>query len=238
MHSRKAKIITALALVPILILTGVLLFAGDNFNIIKGALSDKVPAEEAQEQLRQLGTRGHLAVSILSMLQVVLTFMPSEPVQVLSGLAFGIPIGLAACVFGVFLGNTLIFILYKVYGDKLRDYLGSKLDIDLSRAGASGRLALFIFILYLLPAIPYGMICFLAASMDMKFTRYTLITIIGTIPSELIGVALGHIAVSTSWILSVAVFIVLVIILAIVMKKRNQIFDYVNKLLAKNSQQC
>lgn len=234
MSTRKGKIITALCLIPVLVLIGVLVFAGGNVEIIKMALSDKLSAEEAQDKLRELGTRGHLAVSILSMLQVVLTFLPSEPVQVLAGLAFGIPIGLAACVFGVFLGNTLIFILYKVYGDRLQEYLGKKIDIDISRAGASGRLALFIFILYLLPAIPYGVICLLAASMDMKFTRYTVITIIGTIPSELIGVALGHIAVSTSWILSVAVFIVLVIILAVVMKKREAIFAYINRLIAEN----
>jgi uncharacterized membrane protein YdjX (TVP38/TMEM64 family) len=234
MHSRKAKIITALALIPVLVLIGILLFSGGNAQVIKAALSDELSAEEAQEKLRELGTRGHIAVSILAMLQVILTFLPAEPVQVLAGVTFGFPIALAACTFGVFLGNTLIFILYKVYGEKLHDYLGNKLDIDISRAGASGRLALFIFILYFLPAIPYGMICFLAASMEMKYPRYVTVTLLGAIPSVCIGVGLGHIAVSTSWILSVAVFLVLVIILAIVMKKRNQIFDWVNKLLAKN----
>ena len=87
------------------------------------------------------------------MLQVVMAFLPAEPVQVIAGITFGFLRGLAACAFGVILGNSIIYLLYRVFGDKLNDYFDKNLDFDIEKVGASGKLTAFIFILYFLPAI-------------------------------------------------------------------------------------
>ena len=55
----------------------------------------------------------------------------------LGGLTFGFPIGLACCAAGVFLGNTLVYVLYKVFGDGIRQYFVKNLHLDLEKAARS-----------------------------------------------------------------------------------------------------
>ncbi len=110
------------------------------------------------------------------MLQVVIAVLPAEPIQVVAGLTFGFWIGTLACLVGVVVSNTVIYALYKVYGDKMRSYFNHKLDIDFDSSSTSYKVTLVIFILYFLPAIPYGMICFLAATLGMKYWRFIITT--------------------------------------------------------------
>ena len=143
------------------------------------------------------------------MMQVVLTFVPAEPLHVIAGISFGLWKGMAVCLAGIMVGNTIVFILYKLFGTKLTDYFASNVDFDFESAKRSNKLALIVIILYCLPAIPYGIICFFAATMGMRYPKYILITGIGSIPSLILDVGLGHITMATSWTVSIIVFVVI-----------------------------
>ncbi len=227
----KRKIFTALALIFILAFLLWFLLHGENLEIIKSIFNGDVEKENIQDMLHNLGIRGYLTIVILSMLQVVTMVLPAEPVQVLAGLSFGIGPALLCCVGGVMLGITVIFIAYKIYGEKMSLYFDKKLDIDVKEYGNSGVLTLVIFILYFLPAIPYGMICFICATMKMKYPRYLLINTLGALPSELIGILLGHMAMNTSWILSLVVFLVLIALLVLTMSKRELLVKKANEYI-------
>ena len=231
--STKVKIFSIIGFLVLFLLLMVFLLSEENIEIIKSVFSDDVSSDQVHDILLGLGMRGYATVSILAMLQVVLTFLPAEPVQVVAGLAFGFPVGLLLCTIGVVLGNTIIYLLYLIYGDKLNQYFDRKLHFDLGRFAKSKRITLTIFILYFLPAIPYGMICLFAATMRMKYPRYIIVTTLGAIPSVCIGVGLGHIAVSTSWILSVAIFVVLLLVLVIVFKKKDAFFEKLDKIMMR-----
>ena len=235
MLSKKTKF-RILASALVIIITVLLLWmflSGGNFELLKSVFSDDLSRDEIRERLSELGIRGYITVAVLAMLQVVFTFLPAEPVQVISGIAFGFPVGLACCTVGVMLGNSIIFIFYKAFGNSIREYFVENLHINFDKISSSKRLAAIIFILYFLPAIPYGMICFFAVSLGMKYPRYILITVLGSIPSICIGVGLGHIAIATSWTISIIVFAVLLIVLAVVMLKRKAIFDKINRYIDK-----
>ena len=120
--NKRLKILTYI-LLPIIV--GLLLwmcFSGGNFELVKSVFTDNLTNEKVHERLLNLGIRGYATVVILSMLQVVFTFLPAEPVQVIAGVAFGFPVGLLCCTIGVFLGNSVIFLLYKVLGNSMREY--------------------------------------------------------------------------------------------------------------------
>ncbi|MBQ7333509.1 MAG: VTT domain-containing protein, partial [Clostridia bacterium] len=234
--STKIKVFSIIGFVIFFFLLMLFLLSPENIEIIKSVFSDEVSSDEVHDVLLGLGMRGYATVSILAMLQVVLTFLPAEPVQVIAGLAFGFPVGLLLCTIGVVVGNTIIYILYHVFGDKLNQYFDRKLHFDFEKLGKSGRITLTIFILYFLPAIPYGMICFFAATMRMKYPRFIIVTTLGAIPSVGIGVGLGHLAVSTSWILSVSIFVVLVAVLAVLMKKKDVLFEKLDKIMTKEKE--
>lgn len=233
---KKLKIIAGLSFIPLVILLGLFLLTGENLEILKTVFSEDLTNEEIQDHLSGLGIRGYVTISILAMLQLVIAVFPAEPVQVVAGLTFGLWRGVLACTVGVIVGNTIVYVLYKIYGDKLREYFNSKIDIDFSHGSAMRAITVVIFIMYFLPAIPYGMICFLAATLGMKYPRFIITTTLGAIPSVFIGVWLGHIALASSWIISVAVLAVLILILAIVMKKREFFISKINDYLKKTNE--
>lgn len=232
----KGKLFASLSFIPILFLLYLFLFTGDNKEILRTVFSHDLTNEEIQEHLSGFGIRGQITISILAMLQVVIAVLPAEPVQVVAGLTFGFWIGTLACLVGVMVGNTVIYVLYKIYGDKLRSYFNHNLDIDFSSASTAYKVSIVIFILYFLPAIPYGMICFLAATLGMKYWRFIIITTLGALPSVCIGVGLGHIALESSWMVSVGVFAVLVLLLALVMIKKDYFMGKINAFLKTNKE--
>ena len=229
--STKFKILSAIFFLVVLVLLAWFLLTKENIDIIVSVFKHDMTNDQIQERLSDLGIRGYITVSILSLLQVVLTFLPAEPAQVLAGLTFGFFPGLAACVLGVMMGNTLIFMLYKLLGDRLNAYFDKELHLNLNKLSNSKVIVLTILILYILPVIPYGMICFFAATMRMKYPKYIAVTTIGSLPSVIIGVLLGHAALATSWIVSVSIFGVLVIGLIIFFIKKKAVIDWINRII-------
>ena len=230
----RKKIITFICLTVFFALLALFLFSGDNLDLLRSLFTEKHTNEELQEKLRQFGIKGYVTIAILSMMQIVLPFLPAEPVQVVAGVAFGFPIGLLCCTVGVLLGNLFIFIMYKLYGNRIRDYFVKNIHLDFDKVSSSKKVTLIIFILYFLPAIPYGMICFFAASIGMRLPRYLIVTILGAIPSICIGVGLGHMAIEASWIISVIVFAVLIALLIVLFSKKEKIFAKINSYLDSN----
>ena len=211
------------------------LFAGDRLILFKELFSGSLSTDELRDELMDLGFGGYITIAILSMLQVVCTFIPAEPIQVLAGLSFGFPIGLLCCTIGVLLGNTMIFAMYSAFGNRLRNYFVKNLSFDFEKASGSPRITAVIFLLYFLPAIPYGMICFFAAGLGMKYHRYITVTLLGAIPSVCIGVGLGNMALTSSWIFSLCIFLILVGLLIFLSVKRDWIFAKVNAFANKPS---
>ncbi len=233
--SRKTrKIIIAIAFLALLVGLVFFLFSGDNRAILADLFRDDVTREEIQESLSKLGFKGYFTIGILSMLQVVLAFLPAEPVQMIAGVSFGIWHGVAICLAGVIVGNTIIYILYKIYGDKLSEFFTTNAEFDFEQARKSPKVSLVIFILYFLPAIPYGLICIFAASLNQKnYFKYILLTTLGSIPSIFIGVGLGDLAMSASWIVAILVFLVIVALLVLMFRYKKALFRKVNEFMTK-----
>ncbi len=229
----KIKVLSGFLFLAVLIGLLFYVFSGKNHLVLKDIFNANITKEELRESLSSLGFKGYLCIGILSMFQVVLAFLPAEPVQVLSGVTFGLVRGGLACLAGVFIGNTIMYILYKVYGQSLSNYFETHAEFDFSVARRSNKIAMIIFILYFLPAIPYGLICLFTASLNIRYPKYIFLTTVGAIPSIIIGVGLGHMAIASSWILSVGVFVVLIALLVILYKNKSKVFKKVNAFMLK-----
>ena len=225
----KQNILIGFILTIILVLLMLLVLSGGNLALFRCLFAQDLSGEETKELLAGLGWRGYIAISVLSMLQVVCTFWPAEPIQVIAGVTFSFPIALLCCMVGVLLGNSLIFMLQKVFGDRVRSVFVKRLNLDLEKIAQSSQAVLIIFILYLLPAIPYGMICFLAASLGMSYRRYIAVTVLGSLPSVCIGVGLGHMAIMSDWTVSVCVFAALILVAGILFFKKDVLFARLNR---------
>ena len=232
--TKKWKILAGAMFVLIFCALVVFLFSGENFDVLKEIFRKDATKEEVQASIEKLGIRSYIVVGVLAMLQVVFTFVPAEPLHVVAGISFGLLRGIAICLIGILVGNTIIFVLNKIFGAKLKDFFTENIEFDFEKAKKSKRIALIVIILYCLPAIPYGIICFFAASMNMKYSKYILITGIGSIPSLILDVGLGHVTMATSWIISIIVFVVILLLLVLMWKFKTQIFNKVNEFVRRS----
>ena len=233
--TKNTKIKIVAIIFTILATAGLIWFmiSGDNQIIINQLFSADLNQEQFVELIRGFGIRGSITLSLLSMLQVVIPFMPEEPVQVLTGMGYGIWHGILICLVGIMLGNAIIYLACKIFGKSKVESMHKSVDLDFEKLRTSKKVVFLILLLYVLPAVPLGLICIFACSLNLKYPRYFLITTLGSIPSILVGVALGHMATATSWIISVCVFaviVVLIVIFAINKKKFYKKFnDYIHK---------
>lgn len=227
-EKRKLRILISIGFVLILVLLGLFALSGGNLQLLKSLFVHDLSNEELRDQLKGFSWRGYIVITALSMLQLVCTFLPAEPVQVLAGFTFGFPIGLLCCMIGVLLGSTLIYMLQNIYGDQLREFFVKKLNLDLQKIANSSKATFIIFVLYFLPAIPYGMICFLSASMGMRYRRYITVTALGALPSVCIGVGLGYMTIVSHWIVSVCIFAALLILMLVMFLKKDILFARLN----------
>ena len=232
-YKLKKKFLITLGLLALLILLGAFMLSGGNWKLVANLYGKDPTSDDVRDMLMEFGFRGYVTIGILSMLQVVCTFIPAEPIQVLSGMAFSYPVAIACCAVGGLVGSSIIFLLYKTYGDRVRGYFTRNLKFDMDQMANSSKCVAIIFLLYFLPVIPYGMISFFAASIGMKYRRYILVTFVGALPSICIGVSLGYMTMFSSWIVSVSVFVVLVILMLLLMKKRQVLVAKLNAFASK-----
>ncbi len=233
---RRIKIFATLGLIAVLAGLLCFLFYGENFQVLKEIFSSGATKAEIQEAIAKLGWRAYFVVFILSAFQVVLTFVPAEPLHVISGVSFGLWKGGLVCLAGIMVGNTIIYILYKIYGTKISEFFASNIEVDFETAQKSKKIAFIVILLYCLPAIPYGLICFFAATVKMKYPKYILITGIGSIPSLILDVGLGHVTMATSWAVSISIFVVIIILLIVMLRFKKQIFGKVNQYIRKSNE--
>ena len=168
MDKRKRKRIKILSAIGFaVVLAGLLFFAfsGDNFIIIKDLFNLKLSQEEIQEHLSNLDWSAYFAFGVLSMSQVLLTVVPAEPIQVMAGVTFGFWRGSLVCIAGIMVGTTVMYVAHKLFSKRMDEYFqeNKTSSFDFEAAASSSKAALIIFLLAVMPAIPYGVICLFAA---------------------------------------------------------------------------
>lgn len=233
MNKAKRKIVVGVGLIVVFLLLVIFLFTGKTGEMVHELVVPHQPDEDWAEFF-DFGVEGMIGIALLSMFQVIFLFIPAEPIQVLAGLSNGFGLGVLLCLAGVIVGNTLIYGLYKLYGEKLDRFFTKRIHIDFESARHHGRIAMIVFILYFLPAIPYGIICLFASAMRMKYTRYILVTSLCSIPSICIGVGLGYVATAVSWLLSISVLLVIGVLLFVLYRNREAFFDRINQMIARD----
>ena len=230
----KQKVLIAAGVTVVVALLIVLALSGGNLELLRGVFKQDFSTEELSDRLRDFGWRGYIVMAALTALQVLCTVLPAGPVQVLSGFAFGFPVGLACCAAGALLGYALIFMLEKLFGDRVRAFFFRKLNLDTGKIAGSGKVVLILLALYLLPVIPYGAIGFLAAGTGMSYRRFLVVTGLGTLPTMCVGVGLGCMVVVSDWTVTVCVFAVLILLAVVLFCKRNLLLSRLDGFAAKS----
>lgn len=171
---------------------------------------------------------GYLAplIYILCFTLLPIAFFPVPVLALAAGLLFGFLPGTIYTMIGALLNSSIMFFMAKVLAkDAVTSFLQKKLPqnlnsflIDLDEKKGFGA----IFILRLIPAIPYNLINYGAGLTSIKFSSYMVATFLGILPGTLVFLNIGNQALdirNPAFIVSIILLILLTVFSLILGKK-------------------
>ncbi|HIH05352.1 TPA: TVP38/TMEM64 family protein [Candidatus Woesearchaeota archaeon] len=134
-------------------------------------------------------------------LQVVLAPVPGEFLGFAAGYVFGAFNGLVYALIGMFIGSLTAFFVARKFGRPFVERAFTKTAIRKFDyvAGKQGPAALFL--IFLLPALPDDILCFVAGLTKIPLKQFALIVFFGRLPGFVVlamagdGIARGHLVV-------------------------------------------
>lgn len=163
----------------------------------------------------------HAFVSRLAMLginivQVLLAFLPGEPVELASGYAFGFWEGTALCLVASGLATSMIYWATRRWGWKLVGLFFDRSLFDrFSWLKSAKRLELIMFIVFLIPGTPKDFLTYFAGLTNMRFLPVVLIATFGRIPSIVTSTIAASAVSSGNWPLVACTLVASAFLLAV-----------------------
>lgn len=180
-------------------LVGLWLFAPWLLAEARGTLD----AEHLHTLVVRAGIWGPMLVITLMTLAVVVSPIPSAPIALAAGAAYGHVWGTVQVVVGAELGALIAFGLARILGhDVLRKLFGDRIDAGL--LGSQTTLMLAVLASRLMPFVSFDMISYAAGLSRLHTWRFALATLAGIIPASFVLAHVGGEAASgdvgrTSW---------------------------------------
>ncbi|WP_425418408.1 TVP38/TMEM64 family protein [Oricola indica] len=188
--SLRVAILAGLAIFGIVLL-GVWLVAPSVFAEARGLLD----GERLETLVARAGLWGPVLIVTLMTVAVVASPIPSAPIALAAGAAYGHLWGTVQVVIGAELGALIAFGLARVLGhDVLRRVFGSRVDAGL--LGSQTALTAMVFASRLMPFVSFDMISYAAGLSRLHAWRFALATLAGIVPASFLLAHFGGEAVS------------------------------------------
>lgn len=143
----------------------------------------------------QAGMWGPLLIISLMTLAVVASPLPSAPIAMVAGAAYGHLWGTVQVVLGAELGALIAFGLARVLGrDAVRRLLGERADAGL--LGSQNALMATVFASRLMPFISFDMMSYAAGLSSLRVWRFAVATLAGIVPTSFVLAHFGKVAIS------------------------------------------
>lgn len=175
--SRSVKLVLAL-----LLGSGVLVVATWNTEAFT-QLRQGLTRDGIEAWVARAGYWGPILLIALMTVAVVASPIPSAPIALAAGAAYGHIAGTAYVMLGAMIGAMIAFGLARVLGRAvLQRWFGSRVDAGL--LGSQNALTATVFISRLLPFVSFDMMSYAAGLSCLQFWRFCLATLAGLFPAS------------------------------------------------------
>lgn len=191
-----------------------------------------LPHERLRAWIDGLGVYGPLFYILLFTLLPVF-FFPVPVLALTGGVSFGLLYGSLYTIIGAMLNCSLMFLMSRYFAKaQFKEFTEKRISRNWRERlyGADSKMAfVLIFILRLIPLVPYNIINYVCGLTEMSFRSYFMATLIGIIPGTVVFINLGDKSVTRDpkqMVLSVLFLFLLIglsVIIAKYMKKQEKI---------------
>ncbi|HSM41952.1 MAG TPA: VTT domain-containing protein [Afifellaceae bacterium] len=146
-------------------------------------LVEAVSRENVEAIVARAGFWGPMVIIGMMTVAVVASPVPSAPIALAAGAAYGHTWGTIQVVIGAEAGALIAFALARILGrDVLERWFGDRLDAGLF--GSQNMLTAIIFASRLMPFVSFDMISYAAGLSCLHMWRFALATLAGVIPAS------------------------------------------------------
>jgi len=136
------------------------------------------------------GLWGPALIVGLMVVAVVASPIPSAPIALAAGAAYGHVLGTILVLLGAEIGALIAFVLARYLGrDTVQRLLGER--VNLRKLGSQNALMLSVFASRLMPFISFDMISYAAGLSRLTFWRFAVATMAGIVPASFVLAHLG-----------------------------------------------
>ncbi len=163
--------------------------------------------EEFRAWVNQSGVLGRILFVLMVMFQVVIAFVPGEPLEIGAGYAFGVFEGTALSLLGITLGSLIVLALVRKFGIKLVEVFFTFEKIKSAKFMQNKKkLALITFLMFFLPGTPKDLLTYLLGLTNIENKKVLLIISVARIPSVITSTIGGSFLGSKKYIVAIIVF--------------------------------
>lgn len=145
-------------------------------------LSAFTDPERAKAFIAEAGPAGPLVFMGLQILQVFVAPIPGQVTGLVGGFLFGPWLGLLYALIGATIGFTLIFLLVRKLGRPFVERFVDKKTLDKFDYIAGSKGVFVLFLVFLLPAFPDDLICYIAGLTKIPIRTLVLVSLAGRLP--------------------------------------------------------
>lgn len=159
------------------------------------------------------GIWGRVAFVGMVVLQVLVAFIPGEPIELAAGYAFGFWEGSLLTLLGFLIGSWIVFALVRKFGVKLVEVFFSKEKMDEIKFLKNPKKTRVIsFILMVIPGTPKDMLSYFAGLTKLTTLEWLTIVAAGRLPSLVTSTLTGAAAGEENYMLSIITLVITLLI--------------------------
>lgn len=150
---------------------------------IKKFIYDLDILKQINEIVNQFKILGIPIIILAQFIQVFLVIIPSEPIELISGMSYGGLLGFVLCFIGSTLGTIVIFTITRKYKSKTLSKIYDKYEKQFKTLQKGQNIETIIFILYLVPGLPKEFFSYFVGLTPISLKKFIVISSIARIPS-------------------------------------------------------
>lgn len=163
--------------------------------------------EKFRSWVQESGIWGMIAFVGMTVFQVIIAFVPGEPLEIGAGYAFGAFWGTILCIIGITIGSLIVFLLVRTLGVKLLEVFFTYEKIkSLKFLQNEKKVALVTFLLFFLPGTPKDLLTYFVGLTKIDLKGFLFIVSVARIPSVITSTIGGSFLGSEKYILAIIAF--------------------------------
>ncbi|MBX3305390.1 MAG: TVP38/TMEM64 family protein [Nitrospira sp.] len=170
--------------------------------------------EQVADQLREAGPFGPILFIALMATAVVISPIPSLPLDLAAGATFGVIMGTVYAVIGAEIGAILSFLIGRALGREALTRI-FRTEIRFCERCSDRHLAIFIFLSRLIPLFSFDLISYGAGLTNMSLQAFAVATLLGMIVPTYALTYAGSTVISGGWLLIVLGLVMVAVLLLI-----------------------